>query len=130
MRTLLLGRKNESNGCQNHSGDRYSVYGINGTGGYGSGCRGRKGSKKDEIVWLCAAGNNGADGTAPECPFKRLSWRIYMDENRGTVELKAQFPLPGKLGISVKPWQEIETEKKGNTVALSLMQYLIALAVR
>ena len=36
----------EKMGMENHSGDRYSVYGINGTGRYGSGCRGRKGSKK------------------------------------------------------------------------------------
>ena len=35
------------------------------------------------------------------------------DENRGTVELKTQLSIARKLGISVKPWQEIETEKKG-----------------
>ena len=41
MRTLLLGRKMKATDAKT-----IQEIGINGTGGYGSGCRGRKGSKK------------------------------------------------------------------------------------
>ena len=77
-----------------------------------------KAAKKDEIVWaVCGSGNNGADGIAAArmLHLKGYPVCIYMagDENRGTVELKTQLSIARKLGISVKPWQEIETEKKG-----------------
>lgn len=76
-----------------------------------------KKAKKDKYIWsVCGSGNNGADGVAAArmLYLKGYLVCIYMagDENKGTQELKTQLSIARKLGISVRTWQEAETDKK------------------
>ena len=76
-----------------------------------------KKAKKDKYIWsVCGSGNNGADGVAAArmLYLKGYPVCIYMagDENKGTQELKIQLFIARKLGISVRTWQEAETDKK------------------
>ena len=118
MRTLLLGRKMKATDAKTIQEIGIPSMVLMERAAMAVAAEAEKAAKKDEIVWaVCGSGNNGADGIAAArmLHLKGYPVCIYMagDENRGTVELKTQLSIARKLGISVKPWQEIETEKKG-----------------
>ena len=118
MRTLLLGRKMKATDAKTIQEIGIPSMVLMERAAMAVAAEAEKAAKKDEIVWaVCGSGNNGADGIAAArmLLLKGNPVCIYMagDENRGTVELKTQLSIARKLGISVKPWQEIETEKKG-----------------
>lgn len=118
MRTLLSGRKMKATDAKTIQEIGIPSMVLMERAAMAVAAEAEKAAKKDEIVWaVCGSGNNGADGVAAArmLHLKGYPVCIYMagDENRGTVELKTQLSIARKLGISVKPWQEIETEKKG-----------------
>ena len=118
MRTLLSGRKMKATDAKTIQEIGIPSMVLMERAAMAVAAEAEKAAKKDEIVWaVCGSGNNGADGIAAArmLHLKGYPVCIYMagDENRGTVELKTQLSIARKLGISVKPWQEIETEKKG-----------------